>query len=122
MIRLNEKIIDILSGSTELNELINDNIYSIVVPENISNPVVIITRKFANNEGSKDGYSKLDCTLNIDIYTDEYEESLIIAELINNTLNGYRDNNIKSLSISSCEESFNDQFNQNLIFDVVTYS
>lgn len=89
MISINKYIRNILIQDLELKSLVNDKIYSVIIPENVSNPVILIehlsnSRKYVKNNKATD-------EINVVIYTvaDDYVGSIDIAERIDNILDCY---------------------------------
>jgi hypothetical protein len=121
MISINNHITTVLSVTgTTINNLVGENIYSVVIPDDILNPILVLERNLKINS-TKDGISSYDCELKITVLSNTYEESIELAESVKNILVGYRDSNIMYSMLTDVEESYNSEtFIQRLTFQIVT--
>lgn len=89
MISINKHIRSILIQDMDVNDLVGGKIYSLIIPENVDNPVILIERlsngrKYVKNTKASD-------TVDIVIYTvaNSYLNSIEIAEKIDSLLDCY---------------------------------
>jgi hypothetical protein len=106
MLKTNEIIYKILTSSTELNTIVNQNIYAIDAPIDTPLPLVVYSRSIdlAHN---KDYYTA-EIDYEIGCYSDNYTESLDIAQIIFDLINNYEENNVKKILIYSINEEISD--------------
>lgn len=108
---INKAIIDILSGNTLLTEYVDSKIYPIVAPDNVLVPFIVITRNNIDTQYTKDISSIYD-TIPVIIYviSDDYKESIDIAQIVRNSLEGirgiYEEINIDYCILNSASEDY----------------
>ena len=117
MISINKYIRNILIQDLELKNLVNDKIYSVVIPENVSNPVILIehlsnSRNYIKNQ-------KVSDSINVVIYTvaDDYLGSIEIAERIDALLDCYEEENDNfkmSIRQSNTSEAYSGDYIQRI--------
>jgi hypothetical protein len=124
MLDFGKAIYHILSGNTALATLVNNNIYPLVVPEDVIFPCIHYT-KTCEAEYSRDGISLLKYNVTITAITkgNEYENSINIAKAVQNCMNinnssvdGY---NIRTSRLIAANEEFD--FSNNYILQTVVY-
>ncbi|RCW38664.1 hypothetical protein [Marinilabilia salmonicolor] len=89
MISINKYIRSILIQDMGVQSLVGDKIYSIIIPENVDNPVILIER--LNNSRKYVKNNKASDEINIVIYSvaNDYINSIEIAEKIDALLDCY---------------------------------
>ena len=118
----NTAIYSILNSNEEIKKVVGNNIYPVVAPLNTKNPYVVYKRQITTQNDNKDSrYSMVSIELNI--YSNNYQQSIQIAELCKNTLEdiynkeveGYK---IKYIVSTSIDEDYNeDYYSQTMYFD-----
>lgn len=118
----NTAIYSILSGNEEIKKVVGNNIYPVVAPLSTKNPYIVFKRQINTQNDNKDSrYSIVSIELNI--YSNDYQQSNKIAELVKNTLEdiynkeveGYK---IKYIVSTSIDEDYNDDYySQTMYFD-----
>lgn len=126
-ILVGKAIYSILSGDTNLHTYISgatqDKIYPIFAPDEVLTPFIVYERKNVNATYSKDGYCYDDCTVVVNIVSNNYLECITISELVRKalelktgTFNGI---SIYSVLLNNVSEDFGvDGFNTSLEFAV----
>lgn len=88
MINIGKDIYTILTGITGLTEVVDTNIYPLVIPENAVAPIVVIERN------GVDDYNKDDYKSNVNVYltliAESFSEAMNIAQIINDDLDEYK--------------------------------
>ncbi len=86
MISINKHIRSILIQDMQVNELVGGKIYSLIIPEEVDNPVILIER--LNNSRQYVKNTKVSDTIDIVIYAvaNDYLSSITIAERIDSLL------------------------------------
>jgi hypothetical protein len=89
MISINKYIRSILIQDMGVQALVGDKIYSLIIPENVDNPVILIER--LNNSRKYVKNNKASDEINIVIYSvaNDYINSIEIAEKIDALLDCY---------------------------------
>lgn len=118
----NTAIYSILSGNEEIKKTVGNNIYPVVAPINTKNPYIVFKRQINTQNDNKDSrYSII--TIELNVYSNDYQQSNKIAELVKNTLEdvynkeveGYK---IKYIVSTSIDEDYNeDYYSQTMYFD-----
>ena len=118
----NTAIYSILKSNEEIKKIVGNNIYPVVAPLNTKNPYIVFKRQISVQNDNKDlRYSIVSIELNI--YSNDYQQSNKIAELAKNTLEnvynkeveGYK---IKYIVSTSIDEDYNeDYYSQTIYFD-----
>lgn len=118
----NTAIYSILNTNEEIKKAVGNNIYPVVAPLSTKNPYVVYKRQITTQNDNKDSrYSMVSIELNV--YSNNYQQSIQIAELCKNTLEdiynkeveGYK---IKYIVSTSIDEDYNeDYYSQTMYFD-----
>lgn len=103
---INKYIYAILSTSTELKEIVGNNIFPLVAEEETSFPFVVfrrnnITPNYAKRQGVNDLVSFV-----ISIADTNYSKTVEISEMIRNELELHRDDYFQSIQLESVSEDF----------------
>ena len=79
-----------LSTSTNITAIVGTNIYPDITPQNVDYPFVVYTITNSLPVDYKDGQSNLEeITLQIDVYTQSYDDTQDLANLIRNRLDRF---------------------------------
>ena len=118
----NTAIYSIIKSNEEINKAVGNNIYPVVAPLSTKNPYIVFKRQINTQNDNKDSrYSIVSIELNI--YSNDYQQSIKVAELVKNTLEnvynkeveGYK---IKYIVSTSIDEDYNeDYYSQTMYFD-----
>jgi len=76
----------ILSGDTNIHSYVQDKIYPIFAPDETLNPFIVYNLKTNNVIYTKDGLVYDEVSLNINVVSDNYVESISIAQIVRNLL------------------------------------
>lgn len=114
-----------LSGSPELVKLVANKIYPLSTKANSSFPFVIYRRSFLAAAYTKDGYYEDAVTVEIAVASDNYLNSVTIAEEVRKALENkrgrYDDFDVIDARLVSADEDFiEDTFIQHLVFSFKT--
>lgn len=107
---INRCIYSILSTDTNLKSKVGTKIYPLIANENTTFPFIVFKRSSFSVEYTKDGV--LEDTTQVDIITasDNYSDSVEIADIIRNTLElkkgTFNNINIKECKLSSADEDY----------------
>lgn len=124
MISLGKAIYTLLAASEELKSYVGKNIFPLITPERVNLPCVIYERQSTANY-SKDGVTSYESQVYITCISQDYANSVAIAEECYNALEGFRgsaaDIPIVKLRINNAQETYQeDVFIQRLSFDVTS--
>lgn len=118
----NTAIYSILNANEEIKKVVGNNIYPVVAPLNTKNHYIVFKRQISVQNDNKDSrYSMV--SIEINVYSNNYQESIKVAELVKNTLEnvynkeveGFR---IKYITSTSIDEDYNeDYYSQTMYFD-----
>lgn len=118
----NTAIYSILNTNEEIKKIVGNNIYPVVAPLNTKNPYVVYKRQITTQNDNKDSrYSIVSIELNV--YSNNYQQSIQIAELIKNTLENVYNKEVEGFKIkyivsTSIDEDYNeDYYSQTMYFD-----
>ena len=118
----NRAIYSILSGNEEIKKMVGNNIYPVVAPLNTKNPYIVFKRQINTQNDNKDSrYSIVSIELNI--FSNNYQQSIQIAELCKNTLEDVYNKEVEGFKIkyiasTSIDEDYNeDYYSQTMYFD-----
>ena len=79
-----------LSTSTNITAIVGTNIYPDITPQNVDYPFVVYTATNSTPVDYKDGQSNLEeINLQIDVYTQNYDTTQNLANLIRNRLDRF---------------------------------
>lgn len=118
----NTAIYSILKSNEEIKKAVGNNIYPVVAPLNSKNPYVVYKRQINIQNDNKDSRYSI-VTIELNVYSNDYQQSNKIAELVKNTLEdvynkeveGYK---IKYIVSTSIDEDYNeDYYSQTMYFD-----
>lgn len=118
----NTAIYSILKSNEEIKKAVGNNIYPVVAPLNTKNPYIVFKRQINTQNDNKDSrYSVV--TIELNIYSNDYQQSNKIAELVKNTLEDIYNKEVEGFKIkyivsTSIDEDYNeDYYSQTMYFD-----
>ena len=114
-----------LSDNPKLTEVVGDRMYPCVVTSETEYPFIVYTRDECTPSDTKDGFVYDNVSESVYIFSDDYTESVNVAELVRSSLaNSTGDYDLFSVSeclMTSASESFaEDAFAQVLTFNIIT--
>ena len=118
----NTAIYSILSGNEEIKKVVGNNIYPVVAPLNTKNPYIVFKRQINTQNDNKDSRYSI-VTIELNVYSNNYQESIQLAELVKNTLEDEYNKEVESFKIkyivsTSIDEDYNeDYYAQTMYFD-----
>ena len=116
-ISVNKHIYTILTGDTQLRELVSDKIYPIIAEETVSYPFIIFTKETVDAAYTKDFLTYDNVTFSVAIAANNYFETVQIAERVRAILENYRDNYFMTVLLNNVTEEYvEDAFIQQLQF------
>lgn len=109
----------ILSDNIELNDIVKNKIYPIIIKQGTTYPFIVYRRTNIIPQYTKDYHLKDNVIIEISNVSDSYETSIIMASLVRNILEDKRFEGIESIKIESADEDYiDDAYIQTLIFNI----
>lgn len=111
----------ILMSDTAITALVGSRIFPLVIPENEDGDCIVYSRQHYSKKSVKMGVWEDDCTLALTVISDNYDNSVDIAEAIDNALTGYHkiDDVKLTIELADSSESFEDfKYIQVLMFTI----
>lgn len=116
-ISVNKHIYTILTGDTQLRELVSDKIYPIIAEETVCYPFIIFTKETVDAAYTKDFLTYDNVTFSVAIAANNYFETVQIAERVRAILDNFRDNYFMTVLLNNVTEEYvEDAFIQQLQF------
>ena len=118
----NTAIYSILRDNEEINKVVGNNIYPVVAPLNTKNPYIVFKRQINTQNDNKDSRYSI-VTIELTIYSNNYQQSIQIAEMAKNTLENIYNKEVEGFKIkyivnTSIDEDYNeDYYSQTMYFD-----
>lgn len=118
----NTAIYSILSGNEEIKKMVGNNIYPVVAPLSTKNPYIVFKRQINTQNDNKDSRYSI-VTIELNVYSNDYQQSIQLAELAKNTLEDVYNKEVEGLKIkyivsTSIDEDYNeDYYSQTMYFD-----
>lgn len=118
----NTAIYSILSGNEEIKKMVGNNIYPVVAPINTKNPYIVFKRQITTQNDNKDSRYSI-VSIEINVYSNNYQQSIQIAELVKNKLEDVYNKEVEGFKIkyivsTSIDEDYNeDYYSQTMYFD-----
>lgn len=110
---------NILIANEELNLLVNNNIFPVEAPIDTNNNYIVYMRDEYSKDYVMQGIYNENCRILLSIFSNDYDESITITEIVNEILEGFHeDYNIEIRIIDSTEEKENDKYIQTLLLTV----
>lgn len=126
MIQIGKAVYQILSNDTKVKEMVENKIYPLIANQGTTYPFIVYKRTGIEPLTSKDKFICNEITsVDVIIASDRYDESIELAELVQDALNGKRGTysgiNIIDINLISADEDYiEDTFIQNLTFNIKT--
>lgn len=111
----------ILMSDTAITTYVGSRIFPLVIPENEDGDCIVYSRQHYSKKSVKMGVWEDDCTLALTVISDNYDNSVDIAEAIDNALTGQHmiDDNKLIFELADSSESFEDfKYIQVLMFTI----
>lgn len=118
----NTAIYKILIDNEEIKKVVGNNIYPVVAPLSTKNPYIVFKRQITTQNDNKDSRYSI-VTIELNIYSNDYQQSNKIAELAKNTLENVYNKEVEGFRIkyilnTSIDEDYNeDYYSQTMYFD-----
>lgn len=118
----NTAIYSILNTNQEIKKIVGNNIYPVVAPLNTKNPYIVFKRQINTQNDNKDSRYSI-VTIELNVYSNNYQQSIQLAELVKNTLEDVYNNEVEGFQIkyivsTSIDEDYNeDYYSQTMYFD-----
>ena len=105
----------ILLASPEIAAMLNGKIFPLVAPKDTEGDFIVVQRDKYSKQRSQMGVANEDCQVFVNIVSDDYDKSCILAELVDQALEGER-NGLSIQLLDSTEDFESDKFIQVLLF------
>lgn len=118
----NTAIYSILNTNEEIKKMVGNNIYPVVAPLNTKNPYIVFKRQINIQNDNKDSRYSI-VTIELNVYSNNYQQSIQLAELVKNTLEDVYNKEVEGFKIkyivsTSIDEDYNeDYYSQTMYFD-----
>lgn len=118
----NIAIYSILNTNEEIKKAVGNNIYPVVAPLNTKNPYIVFKRQINIQNDNKDSRYSI-VTIELNVYSNNYQQSIQLAELAKNTLENVYNKEVEGFKIkyivsTSIDEDYNeDYYSQTMYFD-----
>lgn len=118
----NTAIYKILLENEEIKKIVGNNIYPVVAPLNTKNPYIVFKRQISTQNDNKDSRYSI-VSIEINVYSNNYQQSIQLAELAKNTLEDVYNKEVEGFQIkyivsTSIDEDYNeDYYSQTMYFD-----
>lgn len=118
----NTAIYSILTDNEEIKKVVGNNIYPVVAPLNTKNPYIVFKRQINTQNDNKDSRYSI-VSIEINVYSNDYQQSIKVAELAKNTLENVYNKEVEGFRIkyivsTSIDEDYNeDYYSQTMYFD-----
>lgn len=118
----NTAIYKILTDNEEIKKVVGNNIYPVVAPLSTKNPYIVFKRQINTQNDNKDSRYSI-VSIEINVYSNNYQQSIQLAELLKNTLEDVYNKEVEGFKIkyivsTSIDEDYNDDYySQTMYFD-----
>lgn len=118
----NTAIYSILNTNEEIKKMVGNNIYPVVAPLSTKNPYIVFKRQINTQNDNKDSRYSI-VTIELNVYSNNYQQSIQLAELVKNTLEDVYNKEVEGFKIkyivsTSIDEDYNeDYYSQTMYFD-----
>lgn len=118
----NTAIYSILNSNEEIKKVVGNNIYPVVAPLNTKNPYIVFKRQINTQNDNKDSRYSI-VSIEINVYSNNYQQSIQLAELVKNTLEDVYNKEVEGFKIkyivsTNIDEDYNeDYYSQTMYFD-----
>lgn len=106
MIRLGETIYNILSNDESVTDIVGAKIYPMVADVSTTFPFIVYRKASYTPTYTKDGITSKDGVFEIVIASDRYNQSVELADRVNNAFTAYRNIRLNSNSEDYIENTF----------------
>lgn len=122
--KITTDIRNLLISNTGLTEMVGANIYPIIAPENTTGDVILYYRdEYSKEYTSGNLIVNENCKIFIAIISDDYDRSIAITEMVNDTIEGVhldKNNYTYNCRLIDSTEDFEDKkYIQILLFQIV---
>lgn len=116
-----------LLACEELRELVGDKIFPVIAPEETTGDYIIVYRSAYGRDRDKSGDTHSEAYVTVLCFSDDYDRSLAMAELVDAVLDGGRNDEVgrifgssgHSATLDASEEGFSEgKFYQSLTFEI----
>ncbi len=111
----------ILLNNRELRQMVGTNIYPLVAPENVDGEFIVYGREKYSKKMAKSGVYEDECQVFMTAISDNYDNAITLAELIDNALTGQHTVNDQKIvvTLSDSTETFDDnKYIETLVFTI----
>ena len=116
-ISANKKIYNLLSGDTQLGEMVGNKIYPLIAEESVSYPFVIFSKESVSGVYSKDLLMYDLADISVAVAANNYFETVNIAERIRQILENQHDDYFYNITLDNVTEDYiEDAYIQQLKF------
>ena len=119
---IGKDIREILLANDDLTDMVGQNIYPLIAPEKTDGDFILYRRDTYQKSWTKMGIVEDDCRITITAVADDYDDAMVLAALIDNTLTGYhsKTDGIKfTANLVDSNEVFDDnKYIETLIFEI----
>ena len=118
----NTAVYKILTDNEEIKKVVGNNIYPVVAPLSAKNPYIVFKRQITTQNDNKDSRYSI-VSIEINVYSNNYQQSIQLAELVKNTLEDIYNKEVEGFKIkyivnTSIDEDYNeDYYSQTMYFD-----
>lgn len=113
---------EILSANSAITEMVGTNIYPCIAPEKTEGNFILYSRVGYQKTWTLMGIVEDDCRISITAVADDYDNAVLLAALIDNTLTGFhkKDDGVKfTINLVESTEMFDDnKYIETLIFEI----
>lgn len=120
--RITNKVRKLLIDNPAISALISNKVFPLFAPANIEGDFIVYFRDEYSKDYSKMGIYNENCKIFVCAISDDYDNSQILAELINDTLEGNHEQNLNTnyqiKLIDSTEDADGGKYLQILLFEI----
>lgn len=119
-IEITKKIYNLLSNDETLSGLVGSNIFPLIAESNTEFPFIVFKRNSITPEYTKDWITSETIQVEVVCASDKYFETIDCAVAVRNKLEGYRDADIREVTVNYITEDFlNDCYTQRITFNII---
>jgi len=114
------------SSASTVSTYVNRKVYPLVIPENTALPVIVYERN-SDIEYTRDGAGISSSAVDVTVLSEDYKESVDIAQAVHNTLDMYSGsvsgNNIINIRLVTVNETYAENaYIQKLTYEIKSYN
>lgn len=113
---------DILLQDSAITSMVGENIYPVIAPEGTKDPFILYQRDKYKVSYSKMGIVEEECHLMVTIVTDNYDEAIYLAFLVDGALEGNHQNDETGCAFMAELYDSTEGFDDNKYFENLTYA